>query len=138
VRITIDILDLALTVNIQLENHHRHLQLHPHHQFGVGSPPTFYFTLTIYLEHGNPHHLLHPHTQHMFIFILIHIDWRRSDGLKSITNQNPSYFFPIPSNSYGMEITDQDLRLSLADSLSCLLFQTLLYKQHQTMSSTIL
>jgi hypothetical protein len=32
------------------------------------------------------------------------------DGFKSQTSQNPSYFFPIPSNPYATGITEQALK----------------------------
>jgi hypothetical protein len=46
----------------------------------------------------------------LFAFLSIHVDWVGLDGFKSRTSQNPSYFFPIPSNPHVTGITEQALK----------------------------
>jgi hypothetical protein len=45
----------------------------------------------------------------LFVLLSIHVDWVGLDGFQSQTSQNLSQFFPIPSNPYGIGITEQTL-----------------------------
>jgi hypothetical protein len=50
----------------------------------------------------------------LFVLLSIHVDWVGLDGFQSQTSQNLSQFFPIPSNPYGIGITEQALTVERA------------------------